>query len=135
MLPGWKTSPSGKPVRAGDRQRLRGIYLFLLGDTADGELLGVRLPESLRRRDVSLGNRPELWRGIHPECSRSCSGEGIFGLPNYRFEESAQEEKGVVVRRCAVEMSEVQIRYYARKISELLSNEGVFFELKYDTVS
>ena len=29
--------------------------------------------------------RPELWRGIHPECSRSCSGEGIFGLPNYRF--------------------------------------------------
>ena len=29
-------------------------------------------------------------------------------------------------------MSEVQIRYYARKISELLSNEAVFFELNYD---
>jgi hypothetical protein len=30
------------------------------------------------------------------------------------------------------EMSEVQIRYYPRKISELLGDEGVFFEVNYD---
>ena len=93
------------------------------------------LPESLSVSSMYLSvTRPALWKGIHPDCG-DCSGAGIIGLPNYRFEEFAADGRKVdlaINMMSLSEMPEVQIEYYARKVSEMLGDEGVLFEQNFD---
>jgi hypothetical protein len=128
---------SGKPVTVLEiGSGYGGLTYFFSEILPKASYWACDLPESLIVAAMYLGvTRPGLWRGIYSECSGSCSGEGIFGLPNYRFEEFSAKGRKVdlVINTMSLsEMSEVQIRYYARKVSELLDNEGIFFELNYD---
>jgi hypothetical protein len=128
---------SGKPVTVLEiGSGYGGLTYFFSEILPKASYWACDLPESLIVAAMYLSvTRPKLWRGIYPECSGSCSGEGIFGLPNYRFEEFSAKGRKVdlVINTMSLsEMSEVQIRYYARKISEVLGDEGVFFEVNYD---
>jgi hypothetical protein len=77
---------------------------------------------------------PDLWRGIYPNCG-ACAEEGMFLIPNHRFEEFTKSGRKVdlVINMMSLsEMPEVQIKYYGRKVSELVAEDGVFFEQNYD---